>query len=207
MSFPGRDRRERQDRRGHDERRAGPLSSALLAGALAAGGCSSMDVTSDFDPAADFRRYRTWDWMPDVGMPGSDSGVTDAMVRGQFQSAVADELLRRGFQLSLDDPDFRVAYHASLETKLRMTVVNEYYGYDYLGSYGSTWGPAKQGQAALPEDYEQGTLLLDIVDAETRRLVWRGTVQAQVYRDLDAKKREERIREAVKKALAQFPPR
>lgn len=184
-----------------------PLRFLLAAGALAAASCSSMNAFSDFDPSADFGSYKAWDWMPEPEKPNPDPRLNDAMVRGQFQSAIAEELLRRGYKNALTNPDFLVAYHLSLEAKLRMEVVNEYYGYDYHGNYGSTWGSARHGQAALPEDYEQGTLLLDVLDAKTRQLVWRGTVQAEVYPGLEPAKREERIREAVKKGFSSFPPR
>ncbi len=182
------------------------LAAALSLG-IAAAGCSSMNVYSDFDPSNDFRSYRTWDWLPESDEQIADPRLQDAAVRGRIESALAEELLARGFRLSLENPDFFVAYHASLDSALEMQVVNEHYGYSYQGSYGSTWGPAVQGQTALPREFERGTLLVDVLDGRSRQLVWRGTVQAEVYPDLDEKKREERIREAARKVLGQFPPR
>ena len=55
-------------------------------------------------------------------------------------------------------------------------------------------------------DYEAGTLMLDIVDTRTNRVIWRGWAQDGVQgmlenRDVMAKK----IDEAVTRMLEQFP--
>ena len=181
---------------------------AVSAFAWVLSGCSSMNVYSDFDPAADFAKLKTWDWVKNPGNVGQDPRLQNALVRGNVESAISDELLRRDFRLAISqEPDFLVAYHLALDQKLDMQIVNDYYGYAYQGTYGATWGPAVQDQAAIPREYEMGTLVVDVLDAASKQLVWRGTVEAEVYPDLDAKKREERIRDAAKQVLAQFPPR
>lgn len=180
----------------------------MLAGIFALSGCSSMNVYSDFDPAADFAKLETWDWAKDAAHLGGDPRLENALVRGPIETAISDELLRRNFHLAIQsEPDFLIAYHVALNQKLDMQIVNDSYGYAYQGTYGATWGPAAQDQAAVPQEYEQGTLVLDILDAGSKQLVWRGTVEAKVYPDLEPRKREERIRDAVQQLLSQFPPR
>ena len=194
----------------HESRRrhGAGLFMALAAAAWAWSGCSSMNVYSDFDPAADFAKLQTWDWVRNPGNVGQDPRLQNALVRGNVESAISDELLRRGFRLAISqEPTFLVAYHLALDDKLDLEIVNDYYGYAYQGNYGSTWGPAVQNQAAIPREYQQGTLVVDVLDAVSKQLVWRGTVEAEVYPNLDAKKREERIRDAARQVLAQFPPR
>jgi hypothetical protein len=54
--------------------------------------------------------------------------------------------------------------------------------------------------------YRQGTLIIDVIDAAARRVIWRGTVQAEVGRHKDPDKRIERLNEAVRQILGRFPP-
>ena len=54
--------------------------------------------------------------------------------------------------------------------------------------------------------YEQGTLLLDLIDPESKQLIWRGTGQTRL-RDLKTpEEREARVREVVDRILERFPP-
>jgi len=55
-------------------------------------------------------------------------------------------------------------------------------------------------------EYEQGTLVIDVLDARTERLLWRGWAQDSVQGILDNQDRMEReINEAVTKMFARFP--
>ena len=54
--------------------------------------------------------------------------------------------------------------------------------------------------------YEQGTLVIDLVDRRTKKLVWRGTAQAALSETPSKAEREATIDEAVKKMFEKFPP-
>jgi hypothetical protein len=87
-----------------------------------------------------------------------------------------------------------------------MQVVNNYYGYPYAGDYAAVWGPSIQGQEVKTTQYEQGTLMLDILDSTSKQLIWRGTAQAEIYPNQSPKDREKTINKAVGKILSDFPP-
>ena len=59
---------------------------------------------------------------------------------------------------------------------------------------------------AVVSEYQVGTLILDVVRAADRQLIWRGTASDEVYPDNSTEARERRVREAVQKILEQFPP-
>ena len=68
-----------------------------------------------------------------------------------------------GFKRS-KTPDFRVALHTGQQSKVRVTD----YGYGY--------GVGRWGGGGLDVyQYQEGTLILDVVDAKTKKLMWRGT--------------------------------
>ena len=54
--------------------------------------------------------------------------------------------------------------------------------------------------------YEEGTLLLDVVDGRTNELVWRGAASTRINPDRTPQERTELIRTAVQKMLKDFPP-
>jgi hypothetical protein len=145
--------------------------------------------------------------MPNVGQDADNTRGNNAITRGRIQTAVANVLIDRGYNLNMDDPDFFVVYHLAIEEKMDLEVINNYYGYPYAGSYASTWGPTIYGQEVQQREWDQGTLLLDILDGESKQLVWRGSAQAEVYPQTDPNERQKRINSAVKKVLDEFPPR
>jgi hypothetical protein len=122
----------------------------------------------------------------------------------RVENAVNSELGARGYrQIDTEAADFKVGWHASVEGQVDVSTVNNYYGYG-----GSAWG-AGGGNAytdTYVREYKQGTLILDVVDARTDELVWRGTAQAEVSMSDDSEKRERRIQLAVEKLLRDFPP-
>jgi hypothetical protein len=50
-------------------------------------------------------------------------------------------------------------------------------------------------------------LIVDAMDGESDRLVWRGTATAEVRQRPNMEERSDRVAEAVRKVLAEFPSR
>ncbi len=96
-----------------------------------------------------------------------------------------------------DKPDFLIAIYG--ESQLKTEVVD--WGYS-PGRYGRYWGP---GRVDVYQ-YEEGTLILDCVDADLMELIWHGTATGAIEPNLSAEKRTKRINNAVAKILEKFPP-
>ncbi len=168
--------------------------------ALALAGCApSMRIQTDADPNADFSGYRTYTWLP---LPqGGDRRVNNPTVASRITSAVDATLNSKGLHKQTSgDPDFFVGYHAALQGRTDATTVNTYYGYGW-----GAWGPPYATTAV--RYFEQGTLIIDIVDAASMKLVWRGSAEAEIDRAVDEQKRRERANDAVRKIFADFPRR
>lgn len=76
-----------------------------------------------------------------------------------------------------------------------------------MGPMAYPYGMMGGGPRTYVREYEVGTLILDGVDAREQRLVWRGTAQAELHRDLSPDALQKKINDAVHKLLARFPPR
>jgi hypothetical protein len=90
---------------------------------------------------------------------------------------------------------------------MEVSNIDSYYGYGIPHS--SPWmyyniGSEQQQSAA--RYYNEGVIIIDIVDVTTNRLVWRGTAQAEVKDEVEPEQQQANIREAVRKILADFPP-
>lgn len=174
-------------------------------------GCATISTSTDYDPTANFSGLKTYDWegpQPITGNPRLDNDILHSRIR----NAVERELAVKGFQkVSGAEPNFKVAYHVGLEEKLDVTTFH-YYDYGYPDYYSARRGFAAAPRTAWPQSetrvyqYEEGTLLLDIVDPMTKKMIWRGTAKAEVNPNESPEKKEAKINNSVHKLLAKFPP-
>lgn len=162
--------------------------------------CSTVSVDSDWDPHVSFANLHTWAWIPEQAKPTGDARLDDPLVHKRIRQAIADTLSARGYQqLEAGRPDFFVAYHVAITQKLTTrTIYTGYHPYGYWG------GGFAQTQV---EPYDEGTLLIDVIDPRTMDLIWRGKAQSRLYELHDPAKREARVREVVGKVLDRFPPK
>lgn len=162
---------------------------------LFAAGCSSFSVDTDYDAGADFSKYRTWSWFsgPKPYEPGLD-GLTEQRIR----AAVEAQLPGRGLGKA-ESGDLLVTFHVSVNRRIEVTPTTVGFGYG--------WGPAHVGYSTNDvRTYDEGTLILDLVDAKTRHLVWRGTARGTVHQGYAPEERTQRINEAVHGILENYPP-
>ena len=177
----------------------------LAAGAivlLMAGCASGPDVRGDFDPAADFGRFRTFGF---VEQAGTDAGDTRSITTTLLQNAAAREMESRGYVRS-DTPDLVINFHGRLEERVDIQsrpapTMGPTWG--YRGWAGSPWG-GWGGTEVTTRRYNVGTLVIDLVDLQQRQMVFQGSVQDTVTRQMQ-QNREQTINEAVAQIFARFP--
>jgi hypothetical protein len=155
-------------------------------------GCSTLTIKTDYDRQASFSAYRTFNFLPKRERKETAlEGLTDGLVTKRIDRAVKGELIDKGFVLdSVPNADMLVAYHVVL----RDTTEIETYGYNY-----PVWGFFDVHR------YTQGTLVIDMVDGQSKETIWRGMATDVVRGDVD--RSQERINKVVAKILADFPPK
>ena len=163
------------------------LATALLAA------CSNVSTHYDYDPKTDFNTLKTYRWLPQP----KDSVTTSPLVLQRIQSATDRELAAKGYRKAEGDVDLLVAVHTGAKQRVRVTDWGYGYGYGYYG-----WGGGRMDVY----QYEEGTMILDVVDAGTRKLVWRGTAVAALSPQPTPEQTTKLINEAVNKLLMDFPP-
>jgi hypothetical protein len=167
---------------------------ALLLLFLTGIGCSSVRTDTQADPDFDFSACRTWSFLP-VTVKVGGSPPND-LIRKRAEAVVAEELGKKGFTRVEEGGDLRIILHGNVREKVQVTD----WGYRY-GGYGWRYGAAYRDVTV--DQYEEGTLFLDVVSGSTKELVWRGRGVA-VAGDMEENARK--AEEAVRLLLAEFPP-
>jgi Domain of unknown function (DUF4136) len=156
---------------------------AIPAAILAVAACASVDVRTATSPDANLSTLRTFSIMrrADPQSPSASSANDPVLVNSISNRALRADLVKgfedRGYALSDSNPDFKVAYYASTKDKLDVTYWD--YGYPY---YPRWWGWRGGFAASGPTvtEYTQGTVIIDVIDPNTKELLWRGQGVANV---------------------------
>ena len=176
---------------------------------LSLAGCSTLSVSSDYDNAVNFSTYHAYRWQaPGDTAAGKDLLATNPIVGRRVRTAVDRELAARGYVLREHGPvEFTVSAVATVRQLARMEpdAFNWNVGY-YRGHprwYRTSWWGDPWSNVVY---YEEGALMLDFTDAAKKELAWRGVVRGMVDDYGSPDQMQERINEAVKKLLSEFPP-
>jgi len=168
---------------------------ALLA--LSLGACASASISTDWDRDADFSDYRTFAWY-DYGDDERRPDRPNEILDRRIQRAISGELEAKGLEpADAASADLLVTYTTAVDEQVRMYTTG--YDYGYWRGYRARLG----AQRTEVVTYEEGTVILDLVDNDADQLVWRGTYTSVLG---GASPTEEKIREAAAKLLAGFPP-
>ncbi len=162
-------------------------------------GCSSLNISTDYDPTQDFSKYKTYRWAKLKERDPGDVLSKNPMLRKRVQVAVDKALKEKGFEkLKEGEPYFIVFVHAGVQQRMNVYHHGGYY-------YGGWWGP--YGGYTSVSHYKQGTLLVDIVDTEEKELSWRGIASDVVHSYSDPEELQEELDYVISVMLEDFPPR
>lgn len=171
---------------------------------LALGACSSgPDVRAMTDPSVNFSQYQTFGFVTPLG---TDSAGYQSIVSQHLKDATTRQLQARGLRYDATSPQLLVNFSAKLDDKIRVTSVPEpvmtggYYG--FRSGFYQPW--PMYAQSTDVDEYQQGTLTIDVVDASRKQLVWEGTVTKAVT-DKDTQNVAAALDNAVAAAFVKFP--
>ena len=114
-----------------------------------------------------------------------------------LQDSIQRTMERKNFSLDRSDrTDLLVGYYAVAENESTDADLNAHYGIEF------NWPSVKD----KPRKYPKGMIIIDVIDARTRKPVYRAALQANVDFSLGDDVRRQRIDLAVNQLLASFPP-
>ncbi|HJV89254.1 MAG TPA: DUF4136 domain-containing protein [Holophagaceae bacterium] len=182
--------------------RLSPFAPILL---LALAACSPYTIKRDFDPSAPLAAYRTYDWYKPKAEKAGDapprmSAFNDARVRAAVERELGARNLKRE---TAADPDVLLDYFPVYQNRHYTTHTRV-----GVGTGGWGWGMRTSIGTSRRHTYKEGTIVLQMVDFKTNKLVWEGVAEGALT-DLagNPQEAEEAIGRAVKDLLEEFPPK
>ncbi|MCW9013713.1 MAG: DUF4136 domain-containing protein [Gammaproteobacteria bacterium] len=168
--------------------------------------CSTLSVHYDYDTNKNFSTIRTYNWLP---FP-RDADI-DELNKARFINAIDADLASKGLTKNSSQPDFEIATHVGKEDKVDISTWGYTYApYTVYRGYGYRYPEASFGYSTggiNTYHYQEGTLILDFIDARTKKLFWRATAKDTINPASTPEKQTAKINNAVKTILENFPPK
>jgi Domain of unknown function (DUF4136) len=179
-----------------------PKRFALVAAGALLAACSTVTVTTDYDRSAPFAKYTSYALAP-AAYGQTLSPSAEAALRDSLRAQLAARGIR---ETAPAKADLDVVRHVFLRERLAVQQYTDWgYGYHGTWPYGfghyGMWAGAPRTYTDVTQ-YTEGTLVLDFVDARTKKLVFRGVGKAVVG---GPESNARKIQEAVAKMVAQLP--
>ena len=168
-----------------------------LMGLMLVSSCASVDVSTDYAGDADFSDYNSFAFYK----PGVDKAEISDLDKKRILRAIEYELKQKGMTKT-EEPDVLVSIITDAEKNVNVYQNNFGYGYGYgFGFNPFFYGGRGYNNVSTSVD---GLLFIDMIDEESRELVWQGLGKAYLSKERKAK--IEKIKLIVKEILAEYPP-
>ena len=159
---------------------------------------TAQQIRANWSKDAPFATYRTYQWIP--------SEATNHPFYRQYVNEYANYALTKKKHLqqvsASQNPDLLVTYHFTTREVMDLDT----YGY----GFGSGWGGWGWGGPNFYQTRQvprvMGYLTLDLIDARTKKIVWRGeAIQDDVTKSSHAE--EKQVANSIYKMLKRYPPK
>jgi len=155
---------------------------------------TTYDVKHDYDRQVNFSDLKTFDWMQTPERAGANSLIVQ-----RVKNAVNAELKAKGLRMTSENPDLLIAEFHGKRDRVKVTDWGDGFDRGYRRGH---WGTG--GVSAYT--YEEGSLILDFVDAKSKKLIWQGSAKARVDNVDSPEESEKLINAAVNDILKAYPP-
>jgi hypothetical protein len=177
-----------------------PFSIAIVLFLLSA--CTNVQVSQDYDPLSDRLQYGAWQWREAVQPTVGDIRIDNPLLDRRIRTAVGNHLESRGVARASERPEIYLSYRLDVERKIESDATHTTVGF---GRYYHPWYGGIGTETSIRQ-YDESRLTIDIHQADTGQLLWRGvgTYRFRTYKTpQDAAVAMQTI---VDKILFQFPP-
>jgi hypothetical protein len=158
----------------------------------------SLKVNTDYDKAADFTKYKTFA----LYNPENTNSSISQLNQSRINTAIIAEMTKRGYVENTGAPDLLVNSTAIFKDRVAVSSTNTYmYGGMYR-PYG--WGPGMSNTNYDVQHYKDGSLIIDVVEASSKKLLWQGTGNKEI--DGPIKDPDTNIPKAIGMIMNEFPP-
>ena len=149
----------------------------------------AQQVKTDYDRSAEFGQYKTFSW--------EKIQTPDPLWVDRIKEAVDTALTAKGWTPVESGGDVSIV---AMEMNQNHRTLNTYY--DGFGG-GWRWGGGFGNATTTVDNYKVGTLVVDLFDSRTKKLVWRGSSSDTLSNKSDKNIKE--LDKGVEKMFDHFP--
>lgn len=147
----------------------------------------AQSVQSDFDRSFRFSDLKTFSFAVQK-RAATDPLGSDTLNDGRIRKGLESQLTSSGFRMETEKSDFVIAYYVTTKNKLNV----QDFGYGPPRWFGS--------RDIRVNQYSEGTLMVDFIDAKSNQVIWRGRASGT----LEMKGVDKKISKSVEKLIKQF---
>jgi hypothetical protein len=181
-------------------------------------GCSSLTLDTDYDKSINFSSLKTYRWHTQnkYNTASQQYLKVNNLMDQRIRATIDKQLQAQNYTLvSSGKVDFLINYSVVVEDKTDINTYNNYNGYYPGFRYGMGYGyygrRMSVGYSSGPDvqvtHYQQGTLIIDIINPGTDQLMWRGAADGRLPKNADRAEKDKLIQQYVTKILSDFPPK
>jgi hypothetical protein len=156
---------------------------------LATSAAFAQKITVEFDQGADFTKYKTFA-IRDGQLNSKNPALNSELIKKRIEDDIQRNLLTRGLEMVTGKADLNVRYRLGSAAKKE------------IERYPAGWRGLGTRVVRIP--YTEGSLVIDLRDAGTRSLVWRGIAREDKN---DPAEIASKLDDMVKKSLEKYPPK
>lgn len=155
-------------------------------------------VISVSNPAIKVLSSNVFSWSEKSRYIYNDERLGGFPLKEKFQNDIKDKLTADGYIFSDNEnkASMVIGYVVALESSLNDMDINSLYGINP--------GYINKDKTKSGNEYEKGTIIIDILEARTFRSIWRGAIQGMAEFGIPDKEREKRLKTAVDRLLSEF---
>ena len=178
---------------------SGAIQVLLLLVSVSLGAAAQKIHVNKFEPNADFSKFKTYSWAP-------HGAVAHPMLAADIVGEIENQMKAKGLQLVPSNPDLIIQVYGSIDQE------STFYSNDplYMGTGGvppfdpSFSGPLLAGTwGNSTVTIHKGQLVVDLIQASTKKLVWRGIAQQNL--STKPEKLQSQVVDEIVKMFKQYP--
>lgn len=173
-------------------RKLGWFTSLVVIFALVMCGASlAQDVRTNYMPGTDFSKYHTYKW---ISIEGGEH--PNQIMDAQIKQAIDSQMSAKGLtKTDGDSADLYIGYQIAIDQEKQWNAFG-------MGG-GVRWGGMG---SATSSTINIGTLVVDMYDPGTKKLVWTGNATKTIDPSKSQDKNQKTLDKAMTKLLKDFPP-
>ncbi len=151
--------------------------------------------------SAPYGQWHNFAWQAPKAAPVRNPVVDSGILTTRVEQAVAATLANQGYH-QVENPaqaDFLVTYHTAVQSSQESSGPSV--GFAYGGWWNAPFSTVIVNQPV--REVRESDLIVDVIDAKTNTLVWRGWLTSSLSRSNYS---QQAVNEAIQKIFSKFPP-